>query len=86
MRAGNHRIRLIVITEALKDRIPIELPVQFHGNVLQQASRAGTMGNFGRRYILRPLSHTFQPVAMMVRTHIQPDGIIIRSVEVLRNG
>jgi len=42
------RVRLVVVLEVLSHGIPVELPLQLHGRVVQQAGRAGAVSDLDR--------------------------------------
>src|SRR5690242_19607285 len=49
LRPRQERVGVVVVLEALLDRIPEQLALGPHPDVMQQARRAGAMRDFGRR-------------------------------------
>jgi hypothetical protein len=68
-------IGLVVIDEALVQRIPVQGPRQAHGNVMDQAGRASAMTNFYRGDGLFSGGNAIQPVSMVLITAVKIDFI-----------
>ena len=66
LRPRQHRVRLVVVLEPLLDRIPVQLALRLHRDVVEQAGRAGAVRDFDRRDRLLPRADALQPVAVMV--------------------
>jgi hypothetical protein len=46
--AREHGVGFVVVLEALKHRIPVQVPRQLHSDVMKQTSRASSMPNLDR--------------------------------------
>ena len=78
-RPRQHRVRLVVVLEALLDRIPVQLAIGLHRDVMQQARRAGAVRDLDRRDRLAPRADAFEPVAVMVGALVEMDLAFARS-------
>ena len=45
LRAGEHAVCLVVVVEALEDRIPLQVTWKLHGDVMEQAGGAGAVAD-----------------------------------------
>src|SRR5690606_20661574 len=67
LRPRQHRISLVVVVlEAFLLGIPVDLPVELHGDMMEQASRAGSVCFFHRRDSRLIVADCFQPVAVVI--------------------
>ena len=71
LRTRQHAVCLIIVLEAFPHRIPVQSAPGFHGNMMQQARRARSVPNLGRRNGSLPAANAFEPVAMLVIALIQ---------------
>src|SRR5207237_4563508 len=73
LRARPQRVGLVVVLEGLPHRIPVELPLQLHGHVMEQAGRAGAVGDLDGRDGRLAGPHALQPVEVVLRAPGQVD-------------
>src|SRR4051794_21338362 len=68
-----HAVRLVVVLEALLHRIPVELALEHHGHVVNEAGGAGAMPHFHRRDWLLAADDAIQPIAVLLLAFVQVD-------------
>src|ERR1039457_6238641 len=66
LRPRQHTVCLVIILEALFDRVPMQSPFGLHRNMVKQASGTGAMTNLRRGGWSLPTPDTFQPVTVLV--------------------
>src|SRR3954471_13045597 len=75
LRTREHRVRLVVVLEALLHRIPEQLAFRLHRHVMEQARRAGAMRDFDRRDRLLARADAVEPVAVMILALVEMDFV-----------
>src|SRR5450755_1153314 len=75
LRSMQHRVCLVIVVEAFLNRVPSQLAVQLHSNVMKQAGGTGAVSCLYGGNRLLPRADALQPVAVLVVALIQMDSI-----------
>jgi len=71
LRPGEHCICGVIVLEFFLFRIPMQRAPGLHGDVMEQARRAGTVRDLSRRNRFLPAADAVQPIAVVIGTFVQ---------------